>query len=222
MKQLVQLIAVVLLVLTGRPSSAQNINWKNLDAAQKHIVNFRLGFDYAAVAGIGYGFHLKKKLPVVLNIEYSQPFGEIVFDDLKTKIGGQVNFLRAGSFYATAKAYGIIRRFQNDFARMINFGSEFSATAGLYKRKWFIAAELGFDKAIVTHIKHSELMKEYNPGLESGWYIPTAGNLFYGLQGGYSFKKNDLYARFGNTLEQDFKSKPLVPYYFELGTSIKL
>jgi hypothetical protein len=65
-------------------------------------------------------------------------------------------------------------------------------------------------------------MKEYNPGLESGWYIPTAGNLFYGLQGGYSFKKTDLYARFGNTLEQDFKSKPLVPYYFELGTSIKL
>ena len=28
-------------------------------------------------------------------------------------------------------------------------------TAGYYQRKWFVAGEAGFDKAIVTHFKHS-------------------------------------------------------------------
>jgi len=202
-------------------SFAQNINWKNLQPTQKHIVNLNVGFDNASVVGIGYGYHLNTKMPLVLNLEYSMPFGDKPFDDFKTKIGGQLNVLRANNFFTVVKAYGVIRRFDNDFARMINFGSEFSATAGLYKNKWFAAAELGFDKAITTHIQHSSLMKQYNPNVQSGWYIPTGGNFLYGLQGGYSFNRNDVYAKVGRTVSQDFKTKPTVPLYFQLGWSMK-
>ena len=202
-------------------SFAQNINWKNLQPTQKHIVNLNVGFDNASVVGIGYGYHLNTKMPLVLNLEYSMPFGDKPFDDFKTKIGGQLNVVRANNFFTVVKAYGVIRRFDNDFARMINFGSEFSATAGLYKNKWFAAAELGFDKAITTHIQHSSLMKQYNPNVQSGWYIPTGGNFLYGLQGGYSFNRNDVYAKVGRTVSQDFKTKPTVPLYFQLGWSMK-
>ena len=104
---------------------------------------------------------------------------------------------------------------------MINFGSEFTATAGFYKNKWYAAGELSFDKAIVTHIKHSDLMKQYNPDVQSGWYIPTGGNFLYGLQGGYSFKRNDVYAKIGKTVSQDFKTTSMVPFYFQLGWNIK-
>jgi hypothetical protein len=105
---------------------------------------------------------------------------------------------------------------------MLNFGSEFSLTAGYYRSKWHAAVEFGFDKAIVTHIKHSRLYTEYNPGVKDGWYIPTAGNFFYGLQGGFSFGTNDLYAKFGKTLAQDFKTEPTVPFYLQLGWNLKL
>jgi len=188
---------------------------------QKHLVNLNVGFDNASVIGIGYGYHLKTKMPLVLNLEYSMPLGDRTFDDFKTKIGGQLNLVRANSFFAAVKVYGIIRRFENDFARMINFGSEFSTTAGLYKNKWFAAVELGFDKAITTHLKHSNLMKQYNPGVQSGWYIPTGGNFSCGLQVGYSFKRNDVYAKIGRTLSQDFKTTSIVPYYAQLGWSMK-
>src|SRR5262245_4721433 len=175
MKQIKYIMLAAILTCMLNLSFAQNINWKTLQPSQRHIVNLNVGFDNATVIGVGYGYHFNTRMPLIVNVEYSMPMGDMVFDDFKTKIGGQLNLVRAKDFYATVKAHFITRRFQNDFARMVNFGSEFSATAGLYKNKWFAAAELGFDKAITTHIKHSDLMKEYNPELQSGWYIPTGG-----------------------------------------------
>jgi hypothetical protein len=214
-------LLTAIIILLFKFSFAQNINWKTLQPSQRHIVNLNVGFDNATTVGIGYGYHFNTKMPLVVNVEYSMPMGNIIFDDFKTKIGGQLDLLRINSFHTSAKAYGIIRRFQNDMTRMVNFGSEFSATAGIYKDKWFAAGEIGFDKAITTHIKHSDLMKEYNPSVQSGWYIPTGGNLLYGLQGGYSFSRYDVYAKVGRTLSQDFKTQSMIPYYFQVGWNMK-
>ncbi|HEY0680196.1 MAG TPA: hypothetical protein VGD17_18050, partial [Chitinophagaceae bacterium] len=73
-----------------------------------------------------------------------------------------------------------------------------------------------------THIKHSSLMKQYNPDVQTGWYIPTGGNFFYGLQGGYSFGRNDLFAKVGKTVTQDLKTRAMVPYYFQVGWNLKM
>lgn len=221
MKLIQRALLLAIICCLGKISSAQPINWKNLQPAQKHIVNLNVGLDNAFTVGVGYSYQLNTKIPLLLNIEYSMPAGDKLFDDMKTKIGAQLNVISAGNFYTAVKAHGVIRRFQNDLARMVNFGSEFSATAGYYKNKWFAAAELGFDKAIITHIRHSKLMKEYNPDLQSGWYIPTGGNFFYGVQGGYSFKQSDVYVKAGKTMTQDFKTSPTVPYYFQLGWNVK-
>ncbi|UPT69864.1 MAG: hypothetical protein M0D53_12065 [Flavobacterium sp. JAD_PAG50586_2] len=107
-------------------------------------------------------------------------------------------------------------------ARFLNFGSEFSALAGLYKPKWYVAGELGFDKAITTHVKHSELAQEYYPDIKNGWYIPRGGNFLYGLHSGVSFKKNDLTLKFGKVIQEDFKTEPTIPFYFQLGLNRKL
>jgi len=222
MKKINYLVITSALVSMINFSFAQNINWKNLEPSQKHIVNLNVGFDNATVVGIGYGYHLQTKMPLVLNVEYSMPLGDNHFDDFKTKIGGQLNVIQAGNFFTTVKAYGVFRRYQNDYARMFNFGSEFSATAGWYAHKWFAAGEFGFDKAITTKLQHSNLMKEYNPGLQSGWYIPDGGNFLYGLQAGYSFHRNDVYAKVGRTVAQDLKTKAIMPLYFQLGVTRKL
>lgn len=214
-------LATVLLALVFQLSNGQTINWRALQPAQKHIVNLNLGFDHATVFGVGYGYRLATKMPLVLGMETTLPFGENPFDEVKTKVGGQLNLLRANSFYTTVKAYGVIRRFENDFARMINFGSEFTATAGIYKRNWFTAVEFGFDKAVVTHIKHSGLMKEYNPEVQTGWYLPTGGHFIYGLQGGYSFERSEFYAKLGRTLMQDLHTTARLPYYFQVGWNRK-
>lgn len=217
MKKLQSAFIILFVLMISKTSSAQQINWRSLNDNQPHIVNVNMGWDYSTAAGIGYGQKLKTGLPVVLNIEYSFPFGNNLFDDFKTKLGGQAEVLHIDQFSVTVKVYGVFRRYENNFVRLVDFGSEFSTNFGYYKSNWYIAGEVGFDKAIATNIKNSEEMKTIYPDVQDGWYVPTGGNFSFGIVSGYSFKSNDVYMKIGRTMTEDFKTTPTVPYYLQIG-----
>lgn len=209
---------IIAIALLGMATSAcaQTINWQAFQPEQKHLLYLQTGWDYSMNFGAGYGYKFDTKLPVLANIEYSFPAGERLFDDFKVRIGGQVEVLRLGGFSATVKAYCPIRRYENNLATLFNFGGEFSGVAGFYKQKWFVAGEFGFDKAIATHVKHSQRALENYSGLQSGWYVPTGGNYFFGLQTGISFGANGITMKVGKVVSQDFKTTPFVPYFAQL------
>jgi len=216
-------IILATLVVISVNSYGQTINWARLQKTDKHIFNLNTGVEYSLTAGIGYGYHLKTKIPILLNAEYSMPFGENLLDDDKSKIGITMQFAKLGNFLFAAKIQGVFRRFENDFVRMVNFGSDMSVTGGYYKKKWFVAGEIGFDKAIVTHFKHGAAYKDAFPNVQDGWYEPsTGGNLYFGIQSGLSFKQSDLTLRMGQLITQDYKTTPNFPIYVQLGYSIKL
>ena len=172
MKNLQSAFIILIILLISKTSSAQQINWRNLQDNKRHIVNVYMGWDYSTVAGVGYGQKLRTKLPVVLNLEYSFPFGENIFDDFKTKLGGQAEVLKMDNFSVSVKAYGIFRRYENDLVRLVDFGSEFSTNFGYYKTNWYVAGEFGFDKAIATNIKNTDEMKSDVSGCP-GWLVCT-------------------------------------------------
>ena len=204
-------------------ANAQTLNWKNLSEEQKHIVNLNVGIDYGATLGVAYGYHVKSSVPLVLNAEFSMPAGANLFDDFSTKMGAQARIFEWKSFCFSGEVQGIFRRYQTPYVRLMNFGSEFSGTFGYYRHSWFAAAQVGFDKAIVTQFKNSELLKENYPGIQNGWYQPaTGGNFFYGIQGGYSFSNFDVYMKTAKVIQQDFKTSPLIPFYAQLGVNWKL
>jgi len=217
MKKVQSAFIILSILMISKTSSAQQINWRNLDNNKPHIVNVNMGWDYSTTAGIGYGQKLKTTLPVVLNIEYSFPFGNNIFDDFKTKFGGQAEVLHMESFSVSVKVYGVFRRYENDLVRLVDFGSEISTNFGYYKSNWYVAGEVGFDKAIATNIKNSNEMKSNYPNVQDGWYVPTGGNFNFGVVSGYSFNSNDLYLKIGVTVTEDFKSRPTVPYYLQIG-----
>ena len=106
--------------------------------------------------------------------------------------------------------------------RLLNFGSEFSGTVGYYRHSWFVAAQCGFDKAIVTQFKNSELLQRTIPGYKMAWYEPaTGGNFFYGIRVGFSFNNFDAYVNAGKVIEQDFKTSRLIPFYAMAGVNWK-
>jgi len=213
---------VASLIISGNTFS-QSINWKSLDKEQRHIINVNAGADYGLTVGAGYGYQLKSKMPIVLNVEYSMPAGDKLSDDFKTKIGGYIRLYQVNNFQFSAKIQGVFRRYQNSFANLLNFGSDMAGVAGYYKTKWFVAGEAGFDKAIVTHFKHTAAYKQNFPLVKDGWYEPaTGGNFYYGLQAGFSFRRNDIYLKAGKILNQDFSTKPLLPFYLQLGYNIRL
>lgn len=221
MKNTIFNIAATLgLALLSNLSNAQTIQWSSLQPQQKHILNLRAGVEYGLIFGAGYSYVLNTKMPVALNVEHSFPSGKNLTDDFKSKIGGQIRLLQLGDFHFSAKVQGVFRRYQNSYARLLNFGSDMSANIGYYKPKWFVAGEAGFDKAIVTHFKHSSVYRENYPGVVDGWYQPaTGGNFYYGIQSGFSFKKQDVYLKAGKLLAQDFETTPFLPFYAELGVN---
>ena len=212
----------VLLILSGNAFS-QVINWKGLDKEQKHIINVNAGAEYGLILGAGYGYQLKSKMPIMLNLEHSFPAGKKLSDDFKTKIGGYIRLYKVNNFQFGAKIQGVFRRYENSYASLLNFGSDMAGIAGYYKSKWFIAGEAGFDKAIVTHFKHSAAYKQIFPAVKDGWYEPaTGGNFYYGLQTGLSFRRNDIYLKAGKVVTQDFSTTPLFPFYLQVGYNIRL
>lgn len=213
---------VLSLIISGHVFS-QTINWESLHREQKHIINVNAGAEYGLTVGAGYGYQLKSKIPIVLNIEHSVPSGKNLSDDFKTKIGGYIRLYEINNFQFSVKVQGVFRRFENSFAHLSNFGSDMAGIAGYYKPKWFVAGEAGFDKAIVTHFKHTKAYKEIFPDVKDGWYEPaTGGNFYYGLQTGFSFGRNDIYLKGGKVVTQDFSTSPMLPYYLQLGYNIRL
>jgi hypothetical protein len=223
MKTLIKIIIISGLILSIRTVNAQTINWASLKEENKHIINANFGMEYGIIYGLGYGYQIKTRLfPVVANLEYSFPSGDKILNDFKTKIGGQIRWIEYHGFQFSTKIHGVFRRYGNDFVQLVNFGSDMSGIVGYYRAKFFVAGEVGFDKAIVTHFKHSKEYKDLYPGVVDGWYEPaTGGNFYYGLQAGFSFGKQDIYLRAGKILTQDYKTTPMVPIYGQLGYNIK-
>ncbi len=222
MKKVLSILSVMTIFLCH--SDAQTVNWAALRKTDRHIINVRTGLEHGLVYGIGYGYQVSNKgIPVLLNIEYSAPAGKELFDDFKIKTGGQVVLPAFNNFRFSVRAQGIFRRYGNELVNMLNFGSDISGALGYYRKKWFIATDVGFDKAIVTRFKHSEAYKNQYPLVSDGWYEPAAGgNFYYGVQLGFSAKHYDVYVRGGNILNQDFRSSPGLPVYGELGINMRL
>ncbi|HET9745947.1 MAG TPA: hypothetical protein VFP97_09550 [Chitinophagaceae bacterium] len=218
----IRYLFIATFLIASFDSIAQTFNWHDLRREQRHILHLNVSAEYAAAYGAGYNYRLRSKFPIVLSAEYSFPSGNDITDDFKTKIGGQIDWFHAGNFHFVSKIHGVFRRYQNDYARLLNFGSDLSGIIGYYKPKWFVAAEVGFDKAIVTHFKHTDLYKQNFPDIRDGWYEPsTGGNFYYGIQTGLSRKKFDVYLKAGKLIEQDFKTSPLFPVYGQVGVNVK-
>lgn len=202
---------------------AQVINWNSAEES-KHIFNVSTGWDNGVSFSAGYAYQFKLEMPFLINANFSIPSGEKLLDDFKTKIGGQLVVLNKENFKGSLALTGIFRRFENPLVRLVNFGSEMKGTIGYYRSRYFVAGEIGFDKAIVTHFKHSALFKEHvYSEVTNGWYEPaTGGNFNYGIQTSYTFNRYDVTLNIGKVVTQDFKTTPLIPYYLMLGFNYRL
>lgn len=213
-------ILISVLLLTASFAGAQTVNWTTrTEPGSRHLLHLNTGLNYGLTFGAGYAYQLSTgMMPILLQADYSFPSGEKVLDDFKTRVGGQIRLYQAGNFHFSAEVLGVFRRYQNNFARLLNFGADLSGVAGYYRPKWFVAAEFGFDKAIVTHFKHAQAYREVYPGVQDGWYEPaTGGNFHYGLQTGYAFRQYGLTLKAGRLITQDFSTAPLFPFYAQLG-----
>ncbi|MCC6396370.1 MAG: hypothetical protein IT282_05085 [Bacteroidetes bacterium] len=212
-------LVVVTLVSTGY---SQNVNWRSLRADQQNVMHFSFGYDFGAAAQVGYSRSFTLIRPVVVGLDYSSPMGRDLVDDFKVRVGAQIEIVQVGGFSTTLKIASNFRRYENALVRIAGFGADCAVLAGYYRSTWYAAGEFGFDKSIVSHLRHSDVMKANFPAIRDGWYIPTGGNFYYGIQGSKTIGESlDLSLRLGATSAQNRDEDALVPWYGQLGLDIK-
>ena len=217
--KIIKILSLLLACFSINQAQAQFVHANTFSPENKHTIHLNLGWDYGLVYELGYSYRLNTKLPLRMQAFYSFPSGSKAFDDFKTKIGAQVRVLQSGNLQTHLGLYGIYRQFENPLVRLRNFGGEARAMIGYFRPRWFVGGEIGFDKAIVTQFKHDDLFRDnIYQNVEDGWYQPsTGGNLYYGLQAGYSFKKNSVLVSMGEVRTEAINTTPLLPVYFKLG-----
>jgi hypothetical protein len=214
----------VLLLVTAlaHGSHSQNVNWRSLGDAGHNIVQINAGYDYGATAQIGYARSFVLVSPVIAGLDFTLLMGRDLSDDFKIRLGAQIEIVHIEGFSATIKIYGNFRRYQTQLVRIVSFGSDFAVLAGYYSSTWYAAGEFGFDKAIATALKHSDIMRAYFPAIRDGWYVPTGGNYYYGIQGGKTLGESlEMTVRVGATRAQDHDESPVIPRYVQLGFSVR-
>jgi len=218
------LFKIILLLGVGLPFQttieAQVYNFANL---KKNIIHTSFGVDFGFTTNVGYAqfFHLMDR-KIALGIDLSIPTGRTLFDDYKIKLGSQFEIYNFHNFKALGRFYGNYRRVDNGGYLANSFGADIAMLFGYYSQKWHLAGELGFDKAIITHLRHDAWYIEQYRMAQTGWYHTTAGHLFIGLQTGYSMQKLPLDWRFkmGIYKTQSWKNSTL-PFYGSLGINYK-
>jgi len=215
------LITIFILTITSS-AFAQQLNWSSTNEDTKSLTYLNFGYDFGVTTQVGYAHKLDVFRPMILTADYSFPMGKTIIDDFKFRIGGQLSIVERNNFVASAKLYGILRRHQTNLVRIANVGAEAAVMLGYYKDKWHIAAEFGLDKAISSHLKHTELFQENYADVSDGWFVPTAGNFYYGIQASRTLgNKMELSIRIGATDAESTTADALLPYYAQLGLNYK-
>jgi hypothetical protein len=215
--------AVMIIVMAlAEAGYSQNVNWRSFGEDQRNVIQFGVGYDFGATAQLGYSRSFSWIRPVIVGLDYSFPMGSDLTDDFKVKLGGQIELVEIGGFSATINISSVFRRYQTELVSIASFGSDFAALAGYYKPTWYAAGEFGFDKSITSHLKHSDIMKANFPGIKDGWYLPSGGHYYYGIQAGKTIGESfDLSLRLGATYAQGNDENAVLPYYLQLGLGMR-
>jgi hypothetical protein len=220
MKKYMVVMAIVMTV--AEVSLSQGINWRSLHDDQRNVIQLNFGYDYGVTTQFGYSRAFTIVKPVLVGIDYSFPMGDELLDDFKVRIGGQVEIVQIGGFSATARIMGSFRRYQNQLVRIASFGSDFAILAGYSEPTWSVTGEFGFDKSITSYVKHSDVMRTAFPAVKDGWYIPTGGHYYYGVQAGKTIGETyDVTLRLGATNAQDNDEDAMIAYYIQVGVGMR-
>jgi len=213
-RTLVATIAIGIVVAFPRPAQSQEINLATLDEGSPNYVHFRTGGEYGFVAGVGYA----RALPflgrtILLGGDLTAPLAGLDNGDYRLRAGALVPIVGAHQWKLAGSLEPTLRAASNDVGSMISLGADVGAVGGYYATGWFVAGELGFDYAALTHIVHSDRYRNLVfAGARDGWYSNPGGNYRLGVQAGLSFARYDLVLRVGQ-LRDMRGEKPMLPLY---------
>jgi hypothetical protein len=215
-------IAAGMLVLSVVAASEAQAQWNVARfGVEKHRAYTTFGLDPAFVGSVGYGRVVQvMKHDWQLAAEAGIATASMDARDFRARLGTQTSLLQWRSVHATGSAMAIMRGTENAVYRGFNWGADVSGTVGVYRPRWFAAGELGKDKAVVTHVTHSDWYRDsYHQGAKDGWYLDAGGTERIGLTSGVTIGRTELALRAGWQRTEDGNATTS-PVYASLGVGV--
>ena len=221
MNRTLRMVVALLLPLLGVREGAAQWNVERFGSTKNQVYT-TFGLDPALVTSVGYG----RDVPMLgrqwqLGAEVGVVAADFDLQDFAARLQARTTVVRWRSVRVVGSAAFITRGTENSIYRALNFGSDFTGAVGVYRQRWFLAGEFGFDKAIITYLTHSDwYRKNYYPDAKDGWYLNAGGTFHYGLTGGMSFGQTELALRVGQRQTEDFNQLS-PPLYVGLGVGVR-
>lgn len=211
------ILLTIALIITSNILFSQSQNWNTIEKNNASQIYLNLGYDFGMTTQLGYAYKLNTAKSVMLLSDFSVPMGNML-NDYKYRLGAQLNLLNFNSIKSSAQYMVIARRNETNLVRKIGLGQVLSLTTGIYKEKWHVAFEFGYDSSLATHLKHSEEMQSYYSDIKNAWFKNTGGHWHYGIQGSKAIgERMELNMSVGATNARGADVNALLPAYFDLG-----
>ncbi len=211
--------ALLLSALVARDAAAQWNVARMGEQANRVYATF--GLDPAFVGTTGYGRVIRLYGHAFqLTADIGLATAQLDTRDFRARVGTQTSLLRWRSLHLAGSATFITRGTQNQVYKALDFGADLTGALGLYRHGWFVAGEVGKDKAIITHVTNSEWYRKYfYPEAKDGWYLDAGGTIHYGVTAGLALGPMELAARFG-WLRAENGDQMMPPMYATLGVGV--
>lgn len=210
------LVCILVSAVVSKDAAAQ-WNVARFDESGNHVYT-TFGLDPAIVATVGYG----RVVPLIgHNFKLSGDVGlaaaSLDTRDYRVRLSTQTSLVNWKSVHLTGSAAFITRGTENPIYRGFNFGADFTAAVGFYRNRWFVAGEFGKDKAVITHVSHTDWYKtHFYSDARDGWYLNAGGTYHYGIAGGIALGPAEVSARAG-FLRTERLNEMVPPMYASLG-----
>lgn len=202
-------------LVTGDAAAQWNVG--QFSTARRHVYT-TFGLDPAFVTSVGLssvGTLMERDVQV--SGEVGLVTASVDAHDFRTRLGVQTTLYRWRALRLTGSAVAIARGTENSVYRGINFGADFTGALGVYRPRWFASGEFGKDKAVITHVTHSDWYRtNFYADAKDGWYLNGGGTYHYGLTGGMSLGRTELMARLGILRTERF-NQMTPPAYASIG-----
>ncbi len=212
-------VALVLLMAVVRTASAQ-WNTARLNGGRNRIY-MTVGLDPAVVTAVGYA----RVVPVLghefqIGTDVGIAAAKPDVKDFRARVEIQSTVLRYESLQLTGSAAFVTRGTENVVYRGLDFGADITGMLGVYKPGWFAAAQFGKDKAIITHITHTDWYRQHvYQDAKDGWYLDAGGTFHYGMMAGLTVGRTELVGRAGYRKTEDW-NQILPPFYGSVGIGV--
>lgn len=178
-----------------------------------------IGLEDGIVSSFGYGRRLDLSLwqqPLEVWTQLRLPIFELDAGDIEGSAGARISLLCRGPWHLRAGISTLLRKSQSRMLSTTSWSLQGDILPSYVGDSWTFGLAFGYQRNILTYLRHGEDYLFHYPQAQSGWYTGMGGSIRAGVLVGLRFVDWGVVLRMGALRTASLNAR-LVPFYASLG-----